>query len=52
MSNLMDSILKQLDKLAAEDKSDTKTPFTTSAEPIVEKLWVEPTKEQKTLLEK
>jgi hypothetical protein len=51
MSTLIDSILKELDKLAAEDNSDVKTPFTTSADPIVEKLWVEPITEQKTLLE-
>lgn len=49
MSNLMDSILKELDKLAAEDTNDVKTPFTNTA-PIIEKLWVEPITEQKTLL--
>jgi len=50
MSNLMNAVLKELDKLAAEDNSETKTPFT-STEPIVEKLWIEPITEQKTLLE-
>jgi hypothetical protein len=50
MSNLIDAVLKELDKRAEEETGDTKTPFT-SNKPIVEKLWVEPTKEQKTLLE-
>jgi hypothetical protein len=49
MSKLMDAVLKELDKRAEEDNSENKTPFTNKA--IVEKLWVEPIKEQKTLLE-
>ena len=49
MSKLMDAVLKELDKRAEEDTSENKTPFT--SKPIIEKLWVEPIKEQNTLLE-
>ena len=50
MSNLIDAVLKELDKRAEEENSENKTPFTSNT-PIVEKLWVEPITEQKTLLE-